>query len=92
MQILVLGMHRSGTSMVARLLNLMGAYFAPEGVSLGANQENPKGFWERRDLCALNEMVLQSSGADWHRLSGFLCRKCRNRVSLNSKERPQKSS
>jgi hypothetical protein len=32
MQILVLGMHRSGTSMVARLLNMMGAYFAPEGV------------------------------------------------------------
>jgi hypothetical protein len=44
MQVLVLGMHRSGTSMVARLLNMMGAYFAPEGTSLGANQEKPKGF------------------------------------------------
>jgi GT2 family glycosyltransferase/glycosyltransferase involved in cell wall biosynthesis len=71
MQILVLGMHRSGTSMVARLLNMMGAYFAPEGTSLGANQENPKGFWERRDVWALDDMVLHSAGADWHRVSDF---------------------
>jgi GT2 family glycosyltransferase/glycosyltransferase involved in cell wall biosynthesis len=71
MQILVLGMHRSGTSMVARLLNMIGLYFAPEGVSTGANQENPKGFWERRDVRVLNDMVLHAAGADWHRLSGF---------------------
>ncbi len=57
--------------MVARLLNMMGMYFAPEGVSTGANQENPKGFWERRDVRALNDMVLHSAGADWHRLSDF---------------------
>ena len=71
MQILVLGMHRSGTSMVARLLNMLGCYFAPEGVSSGASQENPKGFWERRDVRNLNDMVLHSAGADWHRLSTF---------------------
>src|SRR4029077_11102869 len=71
MQILVLGMHRSGTSVVARLLNTIGLYFAPEGVSTGANQENPKGFWERRDVRVLNDMVLHAAGADWHRLSGF---------------------
>jgi hypothetical protein len=50
MQILVLGMHRSGTSMVARLLNMMGAYFAPEGVEMPAHPEKPKGFWERQDV------------------------------------------
>ena len=31
MQIIVLGMHRSGTSLVTRLINMMGAYFGPEG-------------------------------------------------------------
>ena len=66
MQILILGMHRSGTSVVARLLNMMGAYFAPEGVSNGANEENPKGFWERQDVRALNDLVLHSAGADLH--------------------------
>ena len=75
MQILVLGMHRSGTSMVARLLNMMGAYFAAEGISTGANQENPKGFWERRDVRNLNDMLLRSAGADWHRVSDFTLEK-----------------
>ena len=55
MQLIVLGMHRSGTSVLARLLNLMGAYFGPEGSSTGANEENHKGFWERRDVRNLND-------------------------------------
>ena len=72
MQILILGMHRSGTSAVARLLNTMGAYFAPEGLSAyGANQENPKGFWERRDVRTLNDQLLYAAKADWHRLGDF---------------------
>jgi O-antigen biosynthesis protein len=71
MQILVLGMHRSGTSMVARLLNMLGVYFAPEGISTGANEQNPKGFWERRDVRGLNDMLLRSAKADWHLLSDF---------------------
>ncbi len=71
MQILVLGMHRSGTSAVARLLNMMGAYFAPEGVSTGANEQNPKGFWERRDVRALNDKLLHAAGTDWHLVSDF---------------------
>lgn len=68
MQLIVLGMHRSGTSVMARLLNLMGAYFGPEGMSTGANQENPKGFWERRDVRALNDAVLHGVGCDWDRV------------------------
>lgn len=69
MQIAVIGMHRSGTSVLARLLNLLGIYFAPEGMGTGANQENPKGFWERRDVRALNDHVLHSVGCDWNRVS-----------------------
>ncbi|RKT44463.1 glycosyltransferase [Thiocapsa rosea] len=71
MQLLVLGMHRSGTSVVTRLLNMMGAYFGPEGVSLGANDENPKGFWERRDVLELDESLLRAGGADWDRVADF---------------------
>jgi hypothetical protein len=71
MQLIVLGMHRSGTSVLARLLNLMGVYFGPEGISTGANQENPKGFWERRDVRDLNDTILHSVGCDWNRVSKF---------------------
>lgn len=69
MQVIVLGMHRSGTSVLARILNLMGLYLGPEGMSTGANPENPKGFWERRDVRFLNDAVLHSVGCDWDRVS-----------------------
>jgi predicted nucleic acid-binding Zn-ribbon protein len=71
MQLTVLGMHRSGTSVLARLLNMMGVYFGPEGSGTGANAENPKGFWERRDVRDLNDALLHAAGCDWDRLSGF---------------------
>lgn len=71
MQLIVLGMHRSGTSGVTRLLNMAGAYFGPEGIATDANDENPKGFWERRDLRAACDGLLQESGFDWWRVHGF---------------------
>ncbi len=71
MQLIVLGMHRSGTSVLARLLNMMGAYFGPEGISTGANKENPKGFWERRDVRDINDFILTSVGCDWNKIANF---------------------
>ena len=71
MQLIVIGMHRSGTSAVTRLINLMGAYFGPENSAIGANDENPKGFWERRDLLDLDKGLLTAAGADWHQVGDF---------------------
>lgn len=71
MQLIVLGMHRSGTSVLARLLNMMGAYFGPEGIGTGANSENAKGFWERRDVRFLNDALLHAAGCDWNRVLRF---------------------
>lgn len=75
MQIILLGMHRSGTSLVTRLINMLGVYFGPEGISTGANEENPKGFWERRDVRALNDKILNSMEAEWDRVSSFDAKK-----------------
>ena len=69
MQIIVLGMHRSGTSAIARLLNLMGAYFGGEKISTGASAENEKGFWERLDVRALNDSMLHNANCDWDRIT-----------------------
>jgi len=69
MQIIVLGMHRSGTSMVTGLINSMGAYFGNSRIDIGANEENPKGFWERRDVRDINDEILKMANADWNRLS-----------------------
>lgn len=64
-------MHRSGTSGVTRLLNLAGAWFGPEGIATEANEENPRGFWERRDVREVCDGLLHDAGFDWWRLTGF---------------------
>lgn len=68
MQILVLGMHRSGTSMVTRLVNMMGAYFGPESSTGEITIDNPKGFWERPEVFKLNESILASHQCTWQDL------------------------
>lgn len=71
MQIIVLGPHRSGTSLLTRLVNMMGAYFGVGAASIGFNQENPKGFWERRDVIDVNEAILEGKGCTWDQLAGW---------------------
>jgi hypothetical protein len=44
MQLIVMRMHRSGTSTVTRPLSMAGVYFGPEGISPGAGEGNLKGF------------------------------------------------
>ncbi len=69
MQIIVLGMHRAGTSAITRLINLMGAYLGPEDQFLPATPDNPKGYWERIDVLQLHEWLLEKLNADWHLVS-----------------------
>lgn len=71
MQILVLGMHRSGTSSVTRLVGMMGAHLGSESELIGANTENPKGFWERRDIIEINEAILQHFNCEWYDLAAW---------------------
>ena len=54
----VLGMHRSGTSLVARVLNLLGVYLGPEAHLVSPAADNPKGFWEHRPIMTLNQNIL----------------------------------
>ena len=64
-------MHRSGTSAIARILNMMGAYFAPERMELPATDANPKGYWERRDVINLNEEIFTHLGVSWDKTIQF---------------------
>ena len=56
-QLLVLGMHHSGTSIVSNLTMMMGAY-GGEMDELLLHPENPLKYWERRDVVALDEQRL----------------------------------
>ncbi len=71
MQNLVLGMHRSGTSVMTRLLSLMGCEVGPPEALLGSNPDNPRGFWERADVLDLNQKLLACFGADAYRVGHF---------------------
>ena len=64
-RIVVLGMHRSGTSCVAELLVAMGAYFRPAGMTPRGNEQNPHGLFERMDLRRICHFALRSMGGDW---------------------------
>lgn len=62
--VLVLGPHRSGTSAVARVLNLL-------GVDLGRSMLPPKfdnrhGYWEHQTIFELHERLLSRAGSSWH--------------------------
>lgn len=70
--ILVLGMHRSGTSALARVLGFMGADVgAPDALLPAHATDNPTGYWERAELNAIHDELLASGGHRWDKLSGF---------------------
>ena len=71
MQIIVLGMHRSGTSTLARVLNLMGCYFGTETALTSSATDNPKGFWERKDVMEVNDLILGLAGGNWWKVDGL---------------------
>lgn len=57
----VLGVPRSGTSAVTRVLSLCGATL-PAGLS-GADPRNPRGYWEPRASLHLNNTILRRHGS-----------------------------
>ena len=63
--LVILGMHRSGTSMVAGLLGACGWYVGEDDELIPAAEDNPRGFWERRDVVAVNDQLLSDSDASW---------------------------
>ena len=61
--ILVMGMHRSGTSAMTGLLETLGVYLGSE--LMAANEANPKGYFENDRLYRLNEKLLSQSDSSW---------------------------
>ncbi|MFN3354262.1 MAG: sulfotransferase family protein, partial [Brevundimonas sp.] len=61
--LVVLGMHRSGTSSVAGALCKLGA--APPKTLMPEHPDNPKGYWESLSVVGANEELLASGGSFW---------------------------
>lgn len=61
--VLVLGMHRSGTSVVTRGLKVLGVNLGDKAQEQG--HDNEKGFWEDSDFKKLNIEMLEVLENDW---------------------------
>lgn len=61
--ILILGMHRSGTSAIAGISHLLGA--AAPATMMETAADNPTGFWESMPIAQLNEAMLAALGGRW---------------------------
>ena len=66
--IVVLGMHRSGTSAVTRALQVMNVELGDK-LMPAADGDNPKGFFEDTDIYKLNVEMLQALRIDWYSLA-----------------------
>ena len=67
--VLILGMHRSGTSAVARVVNLLGAALPKK--LLEAAPGNEAGHWEPIELVSLHDRMLAEAGSRWEDFRPF---------------------
>jgi len=71
--LLVTGMHRSGTSALARVLSILGAEL-PKTI-MRPSFDNPKGFWESEPIAALNDALLAELGVSWDEILSLVARR-----------------
>ncbi len=69
--IVVLGMHRSGTSAITNALANLGLYLGRAEDLLEATEHNEEGFWERPDVVRLNDRALATLGMSYQKV-GFI--------------------
>lgn len=68
--IFILGMHRSGTSTVAKAAVDLGAY--PGKKLLDADEFNQKGYWENKRIVELNDKILAFFGMKWYNIDNIV--------------------
>lgn len=68
--VIVLGMHRSGTSAITRGLQVLGVDLG-ESLMPAASGNNEKGFFEDADIVSLNDRILGQAGRSWSSLESI---------------------
>lgn len=68
--VVVLGMHRSGTSVIARGLQVLGVDLGDKLIG-GIAGNNEKGFWEDAEINDFNNALLLKLGSAWDRLNAI---------------------
>ncbi|WP_337098195.1 glycosyltransferase [Paenibacillus sp. YIM B09110] len=63
--VFVLGMHRSGTSMLMRILNILGVYLGREEDVMFYGEDNPEGFWEHSKIVSIHDEIMNQLNRKW---------------------------
>ena len=61
---IIVGMHRSGTSLMGNILSDSGVHMGDR--QLAPASDNPKGFFEDRDFYDINRRILSDNAASWN--------------------------
>ena len=61
----IVGMHRSGTSLIAHLLQQSGLFLGSEDTLLGSNVGNQNGHFEHLGFIELHDAILKHLGGSW---------------------------
>ena len=80
--LIILGMHRSGTSCITRMFNL-------SGVSLGTDlfppaEDNSEGYWEDARFVRINNKILKNSNGSWYNPPKNLKISLKNKLDIMS--------
>ncbi len=86
-QVVVLGMHRSGTSALTGLLQLMGLWAGGEDDFPLADDHNQAGYWEHRGVWSVDEVILQTLGASWSEVADLDLSRLEEGVRARLRER-----
>src|ERR1700722_7368760 len=65
MPVCIAGMHRSGTSMVARLILKGGLFLGEDSDLVRAESDNPDGYFEHSRFLSINERILEIFEGGW---------------------------
>src|SRR6516225_10357393 len=80
--VIVLGMHRSGTSALAGALHHLGVELGEH--LMPASPDNQRGYWEHRDIVAVNHRLMAELGAAWDDIRPLPASWERGEVALRS--------
>lgn len=62
--VFILGMHRSGTSALTRMVNLLGISLG-RNLLLGKTKINAKGFWENKEVIEIHDQIFEQLDSAW---------------------------
>lgn len=63
--IVVLGMHRSGTSLTADVIRTLGSYAGSPDELMAPDNFNPSGYWEHVDAVKIDDEILAALSTHW---------------------------